>query len=94
MRVRYSIRARIQIETIGDFFKSIDASEAGTEILRRIKHAGEKLVDFPEVGRLGVVEGTRELSVKGIPYLLVYEQFPEDSDQIIILNVWHCSQEH
>ena len=93
MRARYSTRALIQIDTIGDFFKSVDASDAGTEVVRRVKCAAEKLADFPDMGRVGAAEGTREFSVRGLPYMIVYERFPEDSDQVIVLNVWHCAQE-
>ncbi len=91
--LRYATRARIQIETIGDFFASIGASDAGTLVLRRIKNTAEQLVEFPDLGRTGAATGTHELVVKGLPYVIVYEKYPEDSFQIMILNVWHCAQE-
>ncbi len=93
MSLRYATRARIQIETIGDFFRSIGAPEAGTVVLGRIKKAANQLIEFPELGHVGAATGTRELPVKGLPYLIVYELFPVDSQSIIVLNVWHCSQE-
>ena len=46
--------------------------DAAREIARRIVDAAERIIQFPEVGRLGRVSGNRELIVSGTHYLIVY----------------------
>ena len=38
----------------------------------RIAQAIERLSKFPEIGRMGRVQGTRELVIPGTPYVKVY----------------------
>ena len=54
-------------------------------ILASISH----LDHFPELGRPGRVAGTRELVVRGSPYLAVYELYGPD---VAILRVLHGAQ--
>lgn len=46
--------------------------EAAREIALRIVDASERIRQFPEIGRVGRVSGTRELVVAGTQYLIVY----------------------
>ena len=45
---------------------------AAREIALKIVDASERIIQFPEVGRIGRVKGTRELIVAGTQYLIVY----------------------
>ena len=45
---------------------------AAHEIALKIVDATDRVVQFPEVGRAGRVNGTRELVVSGTHYLVVY----------------------
>lgn len=45
------------------------AAEKQLEIVLR---AVEQLANFPEMGRLGRVDGTRELVIQGTPYIVAY----------------------
>ena len=51
--------------------------------------AVERLVDFPHRGRQGRREGTRELVISGLPYIVVYRV--RDAS-IRILRVFHAAQ--
>jgi len=46
----------------------------------------ERLTDFPHLGRLGRVGGTRELVIGRWPYIVVYQV---DGTNIVILRVLH-----
>jgi addiction module RelE/StbE family toxin len=55
-----------------------------------IERSVRRLVDHPQSGRPGRVEGTRELVVPGTPYVIVYRV---EADQIIVvLRVLHGAQ--
>lgn len=45
---------------------------AAREIALRIVDASERVIQFPEAGRVGRVKGTRESIVAGTQYLIVY----------------------
>lgn len=81
----------MQLDAIGEYFMMVGAAEAGSGILRRIRQTAERLNTFPGIGKRGSVTGTRELPVKGLPYLIVYERV-QARNEIVILNVWHCAQ--
>ena len=46
--------------------------DAAREMASRIVDATERIIKFPEIGRPGRVNGTRELVVPGTQYLIVY----------------------
>jgi toxin ParE1/3/4 len=49
----------------------------------------DKLRQFPQMGRLGRVEGTRELIISGTKFIVVYRVI---NDQIQVLNFLHTAQ--
>jgi len=58
------------------------AIDAVLEIIRRV----ETLAQHPGMGRPGRVEGTRELVLGGLPYVVPYIH---EGDTIVILRVLH-----
>lgn len=46
--------------------------DAAREIALRMVDASERIIQFPEVGRIGRARGTRELIVPGTHYLIIY----------------------
>ena len=59
---------------------------AALDSARRIKRAVARLETFPLSGRLGTVEGTREVVTPGLPFIIVYRV--TDSD-VQVLRVFH-----
>jgi plasmid stabilization system protein ParE len=42
------------------------------------------LRDLPKIGHVGQAEGTREIVVRGLPYVIVYEINTGDQDEVMI----------
>ncbi|WP_095448876.1 type II toxin-antitoxin system RelE/ParE family toxin [Ochrobactrum quorumnocens] len=63
---------------------------AAEGVYRGIVEAAQKLPQFPDIGRSGRHAETRELSVSGLPYLLVYEVTTET---VTILAIFHTSRD-
>ncbi|MCQ4162774.1 type II toxin-antitoxin system RelE/ParE family toxin [Roseomonas sp. GC11] len=62
---------------------------AALRLLEALVMAGDSLATFPLRGRLGRIEGTREL-VALWPYVVVYEV---QGATVAILRIWHGAQE-
>jgi plasmid stabilization system protein ParE len=91
MRLRYSTRAREQIDEIHAYIAR-DKPTAATNVVERVRAAAERLSRFPHIGHVGVVDGTFEWVVRGLPYIIVY-QIDENRGELIILNVFHGAQD-
>lgn len=65
---------------------------AAARIVTRIRYAAEQLGAFPRMGRSGLVPGTYEWTVRGLPYIIVYE-IHSDLDVIAILGIFHGAQD-
>lgn len=50
-----------------------DSPAAGSRVISTIREQVKALVHHPEIGRRGLLEGTRELVVSRLPYLVVYQ---------------------
>jgi toxin ParE1/3/4 len=56
-----------------------------------IETAGQSLVDFPNRGRAGAVENTRELLVAHTPYVIVYRVIGET---VWLVDIVHTSTDY
>jgi toxin ParE1/3/4 len=77
------------LEGIVDYI-AMDNPVSAENIYRGIVRTAEKLPEFPALGRPGRYPETRELSVSGLPYLIVYEV---SSEAVTILAVFHTSRD-
>ncbi|WP_082529951.1 type II toxin-antitoxin system RelE/ParE family toxin [Rhizobium sp. Root1203] len=73
-------------------FTYIEADNPSAAVLidERIVAATRHLIDFPASGRIGRIAGTRELVIKGTPYIAVYSV---TETTVRILRVLHGAQE-
>jgi len=62
---------------------------AADGILERIRRSIARLIDFPESGRTGRLEGTREIVVPGLPYVAICRV---RDGNVEILRVLHTSR--
>jgi addiction module RelE/StbE family toxin len=63
--------------------------QAAQDVAKRIKTAVTHLSDQPPMGRMGRVEGTRELVISDLPYIIPYRV---KNNVIQILRVMHTSR--
>jgi toxin ParE1/3/4 len=89
VNLRWSAAANRDRVAIFDFIE-LDDRQAAARIDNRILEVAIRLAEFPELGRTGRVEGTREFAVPNTPYLVVYrfEHFG-----VLILRLRHGAQQ-
>ena len=61
----------MRLMRIGDYISEHDPVAAG-RVVGRIYALANNFADYPEMGRLGRVKGTRELIVPEFPYIVAY----------------------
>ncbi|HUY93706.1 MAG TPA: type II toxin-antitoxin system RelE/ParE family toxin [Terracidiphilus sp.] len=88
MILEWSLYAIDDRTAIFDYIET-DSPEAAVMIDDRIEAAAEKLEQFPEMGRSGRIEGTRELVIPGTPYIAAYRILGRT---VRILRVLHGAQ--
>lgn len=88
MRVEWSVFAFADREAIFDYIEAA-SPQAAIAVDDRIQTQVERLTQFPKSGRMGRVEGTRELVVDRTPYIAAYRI---EGDRIRILRVLHGAQ--
>ena len=88
--LRYTQRARRQLGNIHRYIRERNP-EAATRVIARVRRSANLLRDFPRLGRRGLAPDTRELSVVGVPYVVVYRE--KGDDVIEVLGVYHTAQD-
>ena len=71
LSIIWTKQANAQVANVYDYIWRENPSAAEGQ-LQLIGSAVENLADFPELGRAGRREGTRELVIAGTPYIVVY----------------------
>jgi toxin ParE1/3/4 len=83
MKLRWTPRAVADLEEIGDYLV-MAAPQAWEHLLQRLEHLTDLLLDFPLMGKPGIVPETREFVLTGTPYILVFQI---NDDVVIIVSV-------
>ncbi len=92
MRIRWTPTAFSNLRNISDLLRTNAASRLLTGSAALIYDVIQGLVQFPERGRTGMEEGTRELVVaKARSYVVAYRIVSPDTIQI--LPIWHGAQQ-
>ncbi len=89
MTLRWQLSAVSDLAKIRDFIAQTNPA-AAQFVVSRIIRSLERLEHFPNSGRSGVVQGTREVAVPGLPYIAVYT--PE-KDAVTVIAVFHGAQD-
>lgn len=71
MNVNFTPQARDDLRAIQVWIAE-DDERAADRVISRIVQTAMMFGQFPMLGRPGQVAGTREFSVPGLPYLIVY----------------------
>jgi toxin ParE1/3/4 len=89
MQVRWSPEAAEDLVQIGRRIEQ-DKPEAARDVLLSIYRGITSLEVFPGRGRSGKVEGTKELVIASLPYIVVYRLA---KNRIEIVRVYHGAQD-
>jgi toxin ParE1/3/4 len=89
MQLRWTEEAVTDLEHVADYLFE-QAPHRAAEVVRSIFDAPASLLTFPHRGRPGKREGTRELVLSPLPYIVVYTVH---GDTIYIARILHGSQQ-
>lgn len=88
MRIRWTPSAAENLQQIKEYLNEHNPGFAESTVLE-IYEAVKSLKALPRRGRIGRVEGTRELVLLRLPYIVVYRVHEE---AVEILHIWHAAQ--
>ncbi len=91
MNVAFTPQARDDLNAIREWIAD-DNQAAADRVVHRIVQTCMMFGQFPMLGRLGLVDGTREFSVVGLPYLIVY-RIASDTE-IDVLTILHTRRKY
>jgi toxin ParE1/3/4 len=89
MEIIWRRAALNDLEAIREFIAQ-DNPEAAGRVHATIRAAVDPLANYPNLGRAGRVDGTRELIIADFPYIVAYRVV---ENQIRILSVIHTSRQ-
>jgi addiction module RelE/StbE family toxin len=88
MVLEWSVFALADRDAIFDYIEA-DNPHAAISVDDRIQQCVERLLQFPEMGRPGRIEGTRELIISHTPYIAAYLVA---GDTVRVLRLLHGAQ--
>ncbi|MCL2659954.1 MAG: type II toxin-antitoxin system RelE/ParE family toxin [Acidobacteriaceae bacterium] len=88
MQLEWSVFAVDDRNSIFDYIEA-DSSQAAVMVDDRIEEQVENLLKFPHIGRVGRMEGMRELVIQHTPYIVAYQVL---DGTVRILRVLHGAQ--
>lgn len=89
MKVEWSALAMEDRDRIFDYIES-ESPKAAIQVDIRIEEQVDQLVQFPDLGRLGRIDDTRELVISQTSYVVPYRVY---GNVVRILRVLHCAQQ-
>jgi len=88
MRIRWTPPAAADMQSISDYLRQRQP-EYRLSTLLKLYEKIRALKGAPQIGRLGTVEGTRELLFPPMPYVAVYRA---SGQTIEVLRIYHTAQ--
>jgi toxin ParE1/3/4 len=89
MRLEWSPHAVADLKAISEYIEQDRSLETANRITRAIYNSIQGLRTTPHRGRHGRLEGTRELVMSSLPYIVVYQALDE---RLLILSIVHGAQ--
>ena len=89
MQLRWTEEAASDLERIADYLL-LHAPDRAPELIRVVYDAPSTLLTFPNRGRPGRLEGTRELVLTPLPYIVVYTV---RGDAVFVVRILHGAQQ-
>ena len=91
MLIRWTPLAFNDLRIISVYIERHGNLATANRICRVIYDAVQILRRFPEIGKVGMAEGTRELVIPKLPYIVAYRLI--STEAIEVLRIWHGAQE-
>jgi toxin ParE1/3/4 len=91
MRVRWTTDAADDLERICDYIAESRPESARRVAPSVVEHIGT-LKTFAHLGRIGRVQGTREIAFPPLPFIAIYEVF-ETQGEVRVLRILHGAQQ-
>jgi addiction module RelE/StbE family toxin len=91
VKLRYTLRALRHLDSIADHIAERNP-QAARRVGALIAETIDLLAAFPHMGHEGSLQGTREMVVPGLPYIVVHRIDHRDEDTLVILGVYHGAQ--
>lgn len=89
MQLRWTSLAERDLDGIADYVEADNPAAAARVVLEIIDQVETLLPAHPAIGRPGRVPGTRELVIRGLPYIVAYRV----RDSVLeLLRVLHTSR--
>jgi toxin ParE1/3/4 len=89
MQLRWTMAAADDLEGIAEYLYEKSPQNAA-QLIRKIYESPSNLRNYPNLGRTGKKDGTRELVLAPLPYIVVYQNV---DDMIYILRILHGAQD-
>ena len=89
MRLRWTEEAAADLERITDYLL-IHTPNRAQELIARVYNSPTTLLTFPSRGRPGKKDGTRELVLAPLPYVVVYSV---RGDIVFVVRILHGAQQ-
>lgn len=90
MKIRWTDEASSDLDEIEIYIIAEGRPKAAVKAVLKILKTTKQLSGYPALGRHGRIEGTRELVVPGLPYIIPYRV---KNGVIEILRVFHTARE-
>lgn len=85
-QIRITPEAERDISAIAVNIKQQDSLAAAKHAISEFKKQFNKLAQFPDSGRVGGFDGTREVVMAGLPYIAIYEKTDTSVTIVRVLN--------
>jgi toxin ParE1/3/4 len=91
MKLRVTPQARRHLAAIAEYLDDRSPATARS-VGQRIRETMQLLAKFPMIGHEGALQGTREIVVPRLPYIVVHRIEPSGGGTVVILGVYHGAQ--
>jgi toxin ParE1/3/4 len=88
VKVVWTLGAVSSLRAIRNYIQQ-DNPDAAKKIADRLEQMVAKLKDYPNIGRPGIREGTRELVAPNLPFIIIYRVM---NQEVQILRIFHTKQ--
>jgi len=89
MQLRWTVSAADDLEDIAEYLFE-ESPQNPAQLIRKIYEAPSSLKNYPNLGRLGKKDGTRELVLAPLPYIVIYQVA---GDTVFVLRILHGAQD-